>query len=193
MANSSDEGFNSGISSSVFWRGQILVIFDMLARSRVNACVTPNRREILKGRVAGLGNSTSDPLTWSSREQIWPQDYKENVNSILRFDESKSNLELTQKNWLIGTRHLGLNLGNDMNFCPAPRPELDTEYSFTREIFGVDVMSVYPGFLWIPQIQLWAWVRWGEAAWGLFLSFVPCVFISDLDLGTSVELPKNEF
>ena len=64
----------------------------------------------------GLGNSTSNSLTWSSRERIWPQDYKENVNSILRFDESKSNLVLTQKNWLIGTRLLGLILGKWREF-----------------------------------------------------------------------------
>ena len=57
-----------------------------------------------------LGNSTSDSLTWSSRERTWPQDYKENVNSILSFDESKSNLLLTQKSLFTDTRLLVLGL-----------------------------------------------------------------------------------
>ena len=62
---------------------------------------TPNRREILIALVT----------PWSSRERTWPQDCKENVNSILRFDESKSYLVLTQKNWLTDRRLIGLKPG----------------------------------------------------------------------------------
>ena len=84
--------------------------------------------------------------------------HKENVNYIRALTNLKATYLLNQKSWVLRDHlasYRGLYLVNDTNFCPAPRPEWWTEYSFGREIFWLDFMSVDAGFLWLPQIQLW--------------------------------------